>query len=351
MKKIVVGILTFILLTLGIFIMFFVIETSAVSKDKTLIQFEVKKGETYLAIASRLKEENLIKSEFFYKLYIKANSPKQVQAGIYELSESMAVSEIVNTFVKGNNYNPDIVTFTIPEGKHLEEIAEIISSKTNHSKEELLEVWNDKSFINEVIDNYWFVTDDVTDISIRYALEGYLYPDTYELLNKDVEIKDIAYKMLNQMEKALNEYKTDIEKSEYTVHELLTMASIIEHEAILDEDRKIIASVFYNRLANNMKLQSCATIGYAIDEWKLTYTSADLNTNSPYNTYYYSGLPIGPGNMPSKKSIEAALYPEETNYFYFLANVCDETDNKTYFSESYNEHVAKKNEYLTCFKK
>ena len=258
------------------------------------------------------------------------------------------VSDIVDKFMEGNSYNPDIVTFTIPEGKHLEEIAEIISSKTNHSKEELLKAWDDKGFVNEVIDNYWFVTDVVTDIGIRYALEGYLYPDTYEILNKDVSCEHIAYKMLDQMEKVLEEYRSDIENGEYTVHELLTMASIIEHEAILDDDRNVIASVFYNRLENNMKLQSCATIGYAIDEWKLTYSSVDLNTDSPYNTYYYSGLPIGPGNMPSKKSIEAALYPEETNYFYFLANVCDETDNKTYFSETYNEHVIKKNKYLTC---
>lgn len=349
MKKLVVGISAFVLLALGIFITIFVLETTAVSRDTTPIQFEVKKGETYLTIASRLKEENLIKSELFYKIYIKLNNPNSVQAGIYELSESMSVSKLVGKFQKGNNYNPDIVTFTIPEGKHLEEIAEIISNKTNHTKEELLKAWNDKGFIKEVIDNYWFVTDNVTDINIRYALEGYLYPDTYEILNKDVSCEDIAYKMLNQMEKVLDEYRIDIEKKDYSIHELLTMASIIEHEAILDEDRKVIASVFYNRLENNMKLQSCATIGYAIDEWKLTYSSVDLNTDSPYNTYYYSGLPIGPGNMPGKKSIEAALYPEETDYFYFLANVCDKTDNKTYFSKNYDEHVAKKNKYLTCF--
>ena len=132
MKKVVVGISAFVLLALGVFITIFVLETTAVSRDITPIQFEVKKGETYLTLASRLKDENLIKSEFFYKLYIKLNNPKQVQAGLYELSESMSVSDIVDKFMEGNSYNPDIVTFTIPEGKHLEEIAEIISSKTNH---------------------------------------------------------------------------------------------------------------------------------------------------------------------------------------------------------------------------
>ena len=349
MKKIVVGIVGLLLFAVGILITVFVIQTSAVSRDVTPNKFEIISGETYLTIASRLKDENLIKSDLFYKLYIKMTNPKPVQAGIYTLSESMSVSDIIDVLEKGSNYNPDIVTITIPEGKHLEEIAEIISSKTNHGKEELLDSWNNKEFIDTVISEYWFVTEEVKNNKIRYALEGYLYPDTYELLNKDVSVEDIAYKMLNQMEYILETYKTDIENNEYSIHELLTMASIIEHEAINDEDRKVIASVFYNRLANNMKLQSCATIGYAIDEWKLTYTNADLNTDSPYNTYYYSGLPVGPGNVPSKKSIEAALYPEETNYFYFLANVCDVNDTKTYFSETYEEHVIKKNKYLTCF--
>ena len=348
MKKVVVGLLSLILLGIGGFFVIFFMETASVSRDVTPINFEIKKGETYLTIAKRLKDENLIKSDFFYKLFIKINKPDSVQAGIYTLSEAMSVNDIVEVLKKGNNYNPDIVTFTIPEGKHLEEIAEIISSKTNHTKEELLDYWNDDNFIDSVIDDYWFVTDNVKQKGIRYALEGYFYPDTYEILNKDVDPSIIAYKMLNQMELVLENYKDDIKSSKYSIHELLTMASIIEHEAILDEDRKVIASVFYNRLDSNMKLQSCATIGYAIDDWKLTYSAVDLQTDSPYNTYYYSGLPIGPGNMPSKKSIEASLYPDETEYLYFLANVCDVNDNTTYFSKDYNEHVSKKNKYLTC---
>lgn len=347
MKKIVVGIIAFLFIVVGAFFTLFTLETNAVSRDTTPIEFEIKKGETYLTIASRLKEENLIKSELFYKLFIKMTNPDKIEAGKYDLSESMSVSDIVKTFMKGNNYNPETITFTIPEGKHLEEIAKIISSKTTYTEKELLDAWNSEDFINKVIDDYWFVTDSVKVDGIRYALEGYLYPDTYEILTNS-STYDIAYKMLNKMEKVLDNYKEDIEKSEYNVHQLLTMASIVEHEAILDDDRKVIASVFYNRLQSNMKLQSCATIGYAIDEWKLTYNAADLKVDSPYNTYYYSGLPIGPGNMPGKKSIEASIYPEETDYMYFLANVCDEKDKNTYFSKTYAEHLEKKNKYLTC---
>lgn len=347
MKKIVVGFIAFLFILVGAFFTLFTFETSAVSRDTTPIEFDIKVGETYLTIANRLKEENLIKSELFYKLFIRLTKSDKLEAGKYELSESMSVSDIVKVFMKGNTYNNETVSFTIPEGKHLENIAQIISGVTNYTEKELLSSWNDKEFINQVIDKYWFVTDSIKATGIRYALEGYLYPDTYEIYTNS-SIEEIAYKMLDKMDKVLTNYKIDIEKSEYNIHEILTMASIIEHEAILDEDRKVIASVFYNRLEDNMKLQSCATIGYAIDEWKLTYSSADLKVDSPYNTYYYSGLPVGPGNMPSVKSIEAALYPSETDYLYFLANVCDTSDKKTYFSKTYDEHVDKKNRYLTC---
>lgn len=348
MKKLVVGIIALILLGIGVFGIVFAIETSAVSRNKEIVEFEVKKGNTYLTLATTLKEENLIKSDFFYKLYIKLNSPKAVEAGIYELSESMSVGDLVKVLSSGSNYNPDVVSFTIPEGKHLEEIAEIISSKTDYSSKELLNYWNSEEFIDGAINDYWFITDDVKQDGIKYSLEGYFFPATYEILNKSEKLKTISYKMLEKMNSVLSKYKDDIEKSEYSVHELLTLASIVEHEAILDEDRPIIAGVFYNRLNINMKLQSCATIGYAIDTWKLTYSYTDLQVNSPYNTYYYSGLPIGPGGMPGEKSIEATLYPEETEYFYFLANVCDNSDKKTYFSKNLDEHNEKKRLYLTC---
>lgn len=350
MKK-VVGILIGVILVsiIGIVILYFNNIGPVDKNNLEMKEFTVLKGNTYLSLASSLKEQNLIQSELFYKIYVKLNNPKEIQAGKYSLSSSMSVKEIISEFEKGSTYNPDIVTFTIPEGKHLEDVAFIVSSITNHTQEELLTLWNSEEFINEVIENYWFVTEEVKQDKIQNSLEGYFFPSTYELMNKDVDGKSIAYKMLDQMDKVLSDYKEQIEKSEYSVHELLTLASIVEHEAILDEDRPIIAGVFYNRLANGWKLQSCATIGYAIDEWKLTYSKADLAVDSPYNTYLYYGLPIGPGNMPGRKSIEAVMNPDENEYFFFLANVCDTENQKTYFSKTLQEHNALKAKYLTCF--
>ena len=191
------------------------------------------------------------------------------------------ITEIIS---EGNNYNPESIRVTIPEGKHITEIANIYAKNTNNSAQSLLEFWNNKDFILEMIDKYWFIEKDILNGDIRYYLEGYLFPDTYEYSKKDITPKEIAIKMLDRMDNILSKYKDEIEKSSYTVHQILTLASIVEYEAILDEDRPMIAGVFYNRLNSGWLLQSCATVGYAIDEWKLSYTYQDLRTDSKYNT-------------------------------------------------------------------
>lgn len=318
-------------------------------KDKNTKEkeFEIKQGWTYYDVAEELEKENYIKSALFFKLYLKINKIDSVEAGKYKISSSNKVEEIIEIFKEGNNTNENAVLLTIPEGKHITDIADYMSKISGKEFSYYLKVWQSKEFINNVIEKYWFITNKVKNKKIKYALEGYFFPNTYELQDKDVTPEYVAYKLLDQTDIILTKYKDEIEKSKYSVHELLTMASIVEHEAILDEDRPLIASVFYNRLDANMKLQSCATVGYAIDEWKLTYSSSDLNTDSPYNTYYYTGLPVGPGNSPSEKSIEAAINPAESKYYYFMADVCS-GNQKTYFSKSYSEHTSKVNKYLGC---
>lgn len=319
-----------------------------VSKDTTIKEITIPSGSTTTQIANILKENSLIKDQTIFKLYLKINKLNNLKASIYKLSQNMGAKKIAEILSQGNSYNPESIRVTIPEGKHITEIAAIYASKTNNSAQDLLSFWNDRTFINQMINKYWFVTDDILNDDIRYYLEGYFFPDTYEFSSKDIAPQEIAIKMLDQMDKVLTKHKEEITKSTYNVHEILTLASIVEYEAILDEDRPMIAGVFYNRLKDGWLLQSCATVGYAIDEWKLTYTYQDLQTNSKYNTYYYKGLPIGPGNSPSEKSIIATLKPTNHEYYYFLANVCDKTSQKTYYSKTNAEHEQKKDKYLTC---
>lgn len=351
-KKVIIYIILPIIILALLLIGLFFFMLAPVNNDNKDTTLHVESGETYSSIASTLKSKDLIKSESIFKLYIKLNKIDHLEAGYYKLNKTMNVTEIVNILSKGKSYNPDAITLTIPEGRQLEKIATYVSEITGKPKEAYLSTWNSEGFINNVIKKYWFITEEIKNTNIRYALEGYFFPSTYELLNKNVSAETIAYKLLDQMEIVLNKYKNEIESSKYTVHEILTLASIVEYEAIKDEDRPIIAGVFYNRLNANDKLQSCATIGYAINEWKLTYSATDKAVNSPYNTYYYSGLPPGPGNSPSEKSIEAALNPTETDYYYFMADVCIDgfgEDNKVYYSKTFGEHESYARKYLTCF--
>lgn len=338
-KFVIIFLVVLIILTCGSY----KIGTSSVSKDSFEVKITIPKESTYLSISSLLKENNLIRSESFYKIYIKIFKPNNLKAGIYTLNRNMNVKEIVDT-LEGNVKSEEI-TITIPEEKHIEEVAEIISSKINMSKEDILLYWQNEEVLNSLIDKYWFLTDVIKKEGIRYSLEGYFFPDTYSIL-KESKIEDITYKMLDKMDEVLSKYKEEISNSKFNVHEILTLASIVEHEAILDSDRPMIAGVFINRLDKSMKLQSCATVGYAINEWKLSYNYKDLQTDSPYNTYFYEGLPIGPGNMPGELSIEAVLRPTKHDYYYFLANVNDKDSKKTYYSKTYSEHRQKCVKYL-----
>lgn len=338
-KFVIIFLVVLIILTCGSY----KIGTSSVSKDSFEVKITIPKESTYLSISNLLKENNLIRSESFYKIYIKIFKPNNLKAGIYTLNRNMNVKEIVDT-LEGNVKSEEI-TITIPEGKHIEEVAEIISSKINMSKEDILLYWQNEEVLNSLIDKYWFLTDVIKKEGIRYSLEGYFFPDTYSIL-KESKIEDITYKMLDKMDEVLSKYKEEISNSNFNVHEILTLASIVEHEAILDSDRPMIAGVFINRLDKSMKLQSCATVGYAINEWKLSYDYSDLQTDSPYNTYFYEGLPIGPGNMPGELSIEAVLRPTKHDYYYFLANVNDKDSKKTYYSKTYFEHRQKCVKYL-----
>lgn len=311
---------------------------SPVSKESKEVTFDVEENSTYLSIASALKENNLIRSETFYKIYVKIFNPSNLEKGTYILNQNMGVKEIIDTLENGTSAKT--ISFVIPEGRHITDVANYISEVTDYEADELLDYWKSDGLLDTLINKYWFITDEVKNDNLRYSLEGYFFPATYEIF-KDSSMQEITYKMLDKMDEILSKYKTEIENSDYTVHELLTLASIVEHEAILDEDRPMIAQVFYNRLNQGMKLQSCATIGYAINEWKLTYTQADLNVDSPYNTYVYFGLPVGPGDSPGEASIKAVLYPEPNNYLFFLANVYDNDSTKTYYSENYEEHKQK----------
>jgi len=320
-----------------------------VSSNDEVKNFTVESGETFLTIADDLKKGNLINSEFYYKLYIKIHKPNNLTAGIYELSESMDVEKIVDILSNDENVKQDVVKMTFREGLNVKQMGKIIEETTEFSSEEFINKVNDNAYLDSLIEKYWFLTDSVKNEQIIYALEGYLYPNTYHFKKDEVTLENIIEKILDETEKRLNEYKTQIESSGYSVHEVLTLASLIELEAVTLEDRKGVSGVFHNRLNNNWSLGSDVTTYYAAGKSMTeSLTKEELSDCNGYNTRCTStiGLPVGPIDNPSQSSIDAALNPTESNYYFFVAD----KNKKVYFTTNITEHnniIAKlKNEGL-----
>ncbi len=322
------------------------VSISPVSKeDSTSHNLEIPMGSGSSTIAKKLKDEGLIKSELAFKIYVKLNKISNFQAGTYDLTKNLSVEEIAKTLQTGKLNGKDSISITFVEGKNMRWVASKIAETTNNTEEDVYSLLKDEEYIDSLVEKYWFITDKVKDKDIYYPLEGYLFPDTYIFENKDVKVEKIFETLLNQMDKKLSAYKQDIEKSKYSIHEILAIASIIENEAVFDKDRKDVSSVIYNRLKTNMPIQSDVTTYYAfkIEMGSRDLYSSDINKSNPYNTRgpnMNGKLPIGPISMTSLASIEAAINPNETSYIFFVAD----KNGKVYFTRTNEEHNQKVNE-------
>ena len=309
---------------------------SPVSNDKKEVSIVIENGSTISDIATLLKKEGLIKNENFFKLYVKLKKVSNVYAAKYYFSPSMNLDEIINTLNEGG-YNENEISITFKEGINMRGIAKLIKENTSNSKDDVYKTLKDEKYLNSIIEKYWFLTDDIKNSKIYYSLEGYLFPDTYRFNSKDVTVEEIFNKMLDQMEKELNKYKKQIENSKYSVHELITLASITQSEGYNEDDFKNIASVFYNRLKTGMALGSCITSYYGVKkDMTDELLQKDIDASNPYNTRGNNpvSFPVGPISMPGAKALDATLDPIETSYYFFVSD----KNNKLYFTKTLNEH-------------
>lgn len=307
--------------------------------DKESVEFEIKDGKTYLTIANELKEKDLIKSEFFYKIYIKLNKPNTFQSGTYTLTKDMGVKGIVDIISGAITSKKDIINITFKEGLHMRKIAKVIATNTNNTEEDVFTLLKDENYINELIKTYWFIGEDIKNPKLYYSLEGYLFPETYQFDNKDVTVKQIFKVMLDNMNNNLMKYKEQIEKSSLSIHQLLTLASMVELEAASAEDRKGVAGVFYNRLNAGWSMGSDVTTYYGAKKEMADadLTFEELQQHNGYNTRsseLYGKLPIGPICNPGLTSIEAAINPTTNNYYYFVSD----KNKKIYFNTNNTGH-------------
>ena len=316
---------------------FYNINMAKVSNDNTPKEVTIKAG-SINSIANTLKENNLIKNITIFKVYTRLTNKINLKAGTYNFSEDMGVKKIVSLLEEGKT-NENNITFK--EGINVRGIAKLISKKTNNSYDNIITIMNDNNYIDELISKYWFLTNDIKNKNIYYSLEGYLFPDTYRFNNREVTTEEIFTKMLDEMDKKLSKYKDEINKSDLSVHEIITLASVVELEGAKATDRKGVAGVFYNRLASSAypTLGSDATTYYAskIDDWSYSLTYKELNDcKNKYNTRCSSntGLPVGPICNPGIESIEATINPDKHEYYYFVADC----NGKVYLTKNSTEH-------------
>lgn len=326
-KKI-LSFLVIILIVTSFFV--FINNNNLLYKEDT---FTITEGQTLKTISQNLKKEGFIKnSQLFYFLLYFDKNPKDIKAGTYKLNSSMSYSEIIEQIIMGYTFNEKI---TIVEGWTIDDIANYLEEKGLFKKEEFFKVagksglgYPSLDFSNE----FKFLKDKPKNMS----LEGFLFPDTY-FINEGDTPETIIKKMLSNFEQKV------LDKIEITdnIFDTIILASVIEKEVKSFEDKKMIADILLKRLKNNIALRIDATVIYS-NKIENKEKLLDLEIKSPYNTYQYPGLPIGPISNPGIESIKAALNPISNNYWYYLSA----KDGTTIFSKNFEEHKINKSIYL-----
>lgn len=294
------------------------------------ITIEIPTGSSTKKIGNILRENNLVKNKLVFEKVVKdKNLDGKLKAGTYVLDTGMNIEQIVNELEAGGKSN-DTVAFTIPEGYEIYDIANKLHELKIIDKEVFLDL---TSNVNNFSDKYIFLKELPEDQS----LEGFLFPDTYEIY-EDATEEEIIERMLSRFEKFYEaELKAEVKKSDLDLNEITTLASIIEREARVDKERSVISGVYYNRLEKDMLLQADATVQYALGKRKERLLYKDLEVESPYNTYIHKGLPPAPIASPGEKSLTAAVKPSNVDYLYYVLK--KDGSGEHIFSKTYEEHL------------
>lgn len=349
-RKIVLSIISILVLLLIIFgiVGYQYVTTSLQPLDASSeeeIPLEVPSGSTSTDISRILEENKVIKSASVFNFYIKLNNETDFQAGYYLFSPSMTLDEIIQSLQAGGSPVAfDGTKILVQEGLTIDQVAKSVENSTDYTAEEFLKVVKEPSLLEDLKEKYPnLLTSAVESKETRYALEGYLFPATYDF-SEDKSLETVIGNMIGKTDEVMQKYYETIKESGLSVHEVMTLASLVEREGITYDDRTKIASVFFNRLEVEMPLQSDISVLYALNEHKEMVTYKDLEVESPYNLYANTGFGPGPFNSPSEEAIKATLNPAETNYLYFLA---DTKTGKVYFSRTYAEHQELIDQYIT----
>ena len=313
--------------------------------DKKLVQVEVPSGSSNRQIGDILEEGEVIRDGMVFNFYTKFKNLTNFQAGYYQFSPNMTLDQISKELQQGGSAEPldDASKLTVPEGYDVDKIASLVAKKTDFKKEDFIKVMKDDKFFEQLKTQYPdLLTDAGNAKDVRYRLEGYLFPATYNV-HKNRSLEDLVTQMVDTTNQILTPYYSQIKEKGLNVQEVMTLASLVEKEGVTQSDRKKIAQVFFNRIEAQMPLQSDISILYALGEHKEVVTIKDTEVDSPYNLYTNTGYGPGPFDNPSQEAILSVLDPTENDYIYFVADI---STGKVYYAKTYEEHMELVEKYV-----
>ncbi|ASA26163.1 aminodeoxychorismate lyase [Paenibacillus donghaensis] len=300
------------------------------------VTFTIEKGMGSADIADLLEENGIIRNSLLFKGYLKwTKEGSSFKAGTYTAAPGDSYDQLITRLNTGDVVKKETVVFTIPEGYTAKQVAAKLAADWKLEPAVFLEIINSGKALQETE-----LLGIPQEEQVLHRLEGYLFPETYELV-KESTPQQVVEAMLQQLDKKLEQipdWQAKLDKRGLTLHQLLTVASLVEREVVVESERPLVAGVIYNRLKKDQKLEIDATVQYLLDKQKDRLLYKDLEVESPYNTYKHTGLPPGPISNPGLASIQAALEPEATEYFYYVTK--KDGSQGHLFGKTYKEHLA-----------
>ena len=328
-----------------------------IDKPCETTSFIVDEGSWGKSTIEKLYDTGIIKDVDIPYYYYRFFNTQTFYAGYYEIPHNLDLDGVITYLGNEDNIIQDTVDITFYEDDFISDFAQKISEKTNLGKDALLEYWNDEDVVRGYMKEYPFLTEDIFNSDVKVLLEGYLAPDTYELFSY-TSYDEVTRAFLDQTLSIYNEFEEDFAKSDMSIHEIFTLASICQWESGNLDDMKMIAGVFLNKLNNRNNegsyIRSSVTVCYAFDLTKDACKVVDtaeeeyVLKDHPYNTYMNPGLPPGPVLCPGRDAINAALHPTANDYFFFVGDLC--YGSGTVFAKTYAQHLANVDKYVNgCF--
>lgn len=327
-----------ILVTFGLYLMSQLAAPAGRGVD--LVSIEISSGDTVEVVSKNLKKANLIRSSFWFETWVAAsNNEKRIMAGNYKLPQNISILNLTRMITGGVDASAD-VKLTIIEGWNISDIGSYLNRLGLVTRDDFITSATDSDSVSKISE---LVNSDIlASKPDEHGLEGYLFPDTYRVYESATSIDIIIKAIDNLNKKFTDEWRNNLKNKGYSIHQALTLASIIELEVTDDNDRAMVADIFYRRLKVGMGLQADSTVNYVTGKNDPAVSAADLTIDSPYNTYKYRGLPPGPISNPGASAIKAVVYPISNEYWYFLTT----PTGQVIYSKTFTEHRQAKLRYL-----